>query len=111
MSEGRVHRLPGAGASTRFRSQRLCILVAGTRRDPARLRDISAAGATLDTLSRPALGESVQLHHPDAGEITACVARHSREGIGLSFEIDDAAVSFAMLVLATDMTNGPTPSR
>ena len=107
MSEGGVHRLSSGRVFARFRSHRLCILVAGTRRDPARLRDISAAGATLDTLSRPPLDEAVQLHHPEAGEISARVARHTREGIGLRFDIDEAAVSFAMRALAIDMTDRP----
>ncbi|MDO9488957.1 MAG: PilZ domain-containing protein [Sphingomonadaceae bacterium] len=105
MSEGSIHRLASGRAFARFRSRRLCVLVAGTRRDPVRLRDISAAGATLDTMARPPLGESVRLHHPEAGEISARVARHTREGIGLSFEIDETAVSFAMLALAIDMTD------
>lgn len=105
MSEGGVHRLESGRAFARFRSRRLCILVAGTRRDAARLRDVSAAGATLDTLSRPPLGEAVGLHHPEAGEIAARVSRHTRDGVGLSFEVDEAAVSFAMLALAIDMTD------
>jgi hypothetical protein len=107
MSEGRVDRRASGRPFTRFRSQRLCVLVAGTRRDAARLRDVSAAGATLDTLIRPPLGEAVRLQHPEAGEISARVARHTREGIGLSFAIDEAAVSFAMLALAIDMTERP----
>lgn len=105
MSEGGVHRLASRRAFARFRSRRLCVLAAGTRRDAARLRDISAAGATLDTPCRPPLGEIVRLHHPEAGEIAARVSRHTRDGIGLSFEVDEQAVSFAMLVLAIDMTD------
>ncbi|MFC3713131.1 PilZ domain-containing protein [Sphingoaurantiacus capsulatus] len=104
MSEGSVYRLVGRRAFARFRRRRMCVIEAGTRRDPARLRDISAAGATLDTNARPPLGEAVRLHHPEAGEIAAHVSRHTREGVGLSFEVSDASVSFAMLALATDMT-------
>lgn len=105
MSEGGVHRLASGRAFARFRSRRVCVLAAGTRRDPARLRDISAAGATLDTNSRPPLGERVRLHHPEAGDIEAQVSRHTRDGVGLSFAIDEASVSFAMLALAIDMTD------
>ena len=107
MSEGGVHRLASGRAFARFRSKRMCVLVAGRRRDPARLREVSAAGATLDTLSRPPLGEAVELHHPEAGEISARVSGHTRDGIGLSFEIDEAAVTFAMRALAIDMTDRP----
>lgn len=107
MSEGGVHRLVSGRAFARFRSRRVCVLVAGTRRDPARLREVSAAGATLDTLTRPPLGEAVRLHHPEAGEIAARVSRHTRDGIGLSFEVDESAVSFAMRALAIDMTDRP----
>lgn len=82
----------------------MCTIVAGTRRDAGLLRSISAAGATLDTNSRPPLGELVRLRHPEAGEIGAKVSRHTRDGIGLSFELDDSAVSFAMRALAIEMT-------
>lgn len=107
MSEGGVHRLIDRRSYARFRSRRLCLIVAGTRRDPARLCEISAAGATLDTNARPPLGESVRLHHPEAGAIAARVSRHTRDGVGLSFELCDNAVSFAILALATDMTDRP----
>ena len=104
MSEGGVHRLVDRRSFARFRSRRLCLIVAGTRRDPARLSAISATGATLDTNARPPLGETVQLHHPEAGILAARVSYHSRDGVGLSFDLSDSAVSFAMLALATDMT-------
>jgi PilZ domain len=104
MSEGGVHRLIDRRSFARFRSRRLCLIVAGTRCDAARLREISATGAALDTNARPPLGEAVRLKHPEAGEIAARVSRHTREGISLSFDLDDGAVSFAMLALATDMT-------
>lgn len=107
MSEGGVHRLASGRTFTRYRSKRVCVLVAGTRRDAARMRNVSAAGATLETLSRPPLGDIVSLQHPEAGEISARVSRHTRDGIGLSFEVDEAAVSFAVLALAIDMTDRP----
>ena len=111
MSEGGAHRLVDRRSFARFRSRRLCLIVAGTRRDPARLCEISAAGATLDTNARPPLGEAVRLLHPEAGEIAAHVSRHTRDGVGLSFELSDGAVSFAMLALATDMTDArPGPA-
>ena len=119
MSEVRVNRLIDRRSFARFRSRRLCLIVAGTRSDAARLREISATGAALDTNARPPLGEAVRLQHPEAGEIAARVSRHTREGISLSFDLGDEAVSFALLALATDMTEAlqaatplaaPTPS-
>ena len=107
MSEGGVHRLVDRRAYARFRSHRLCLIVAGTRRDPARLRELSAAGAMLDTNARPPLGEAVRLQHPEAGEIAARVSRHTRDGVGLAFDLGDAAVSFAMLAYVADMTEQP----
>lgn len=104
MSDGSVHRRIDPRSSTRYRCRRLCLVVAGTRRDPARLHAISAAGAILDTNARPALGEVVRLLHPGAGEIEAHVSRHSRDGVVLSFDLDDDAVAFTMRALATDMT-------
>lgn len=99
-----VRQLSEKRLDTRFRSRRICTLVAGTRTDSGRLREISAAGAVLDTNARPALGEPVLLRHPEAGEISAKVSRHTRDGIGLSFVLDERTVAFAMLALATDMT-------
>lgn len=107
MSENGVHRLVDARSVGRFRSRRLCTIAAGTRRDAARLRDISAAGATLDTNARPPLGESVRLHHPEAGMIEARVSRHSRDGVGLSFDLGADAVAFALRAYVADMTEQP----
>jgi hypothetical protein len=108
MAEGGVHRLVDRRQLARFRHRRLCVVVAGTRRDPGRLRDISAAGATLDTNARPPLGEAVRLQHPEAGEIVARVSRHHGGGIGLSFELAPESVAFAIRAYAADMTEQPT---
>lgn len=109
MSEGGVHRLVDRRSVARFRSHRLCQIIAGRRRDSARLREISATGAALDTNARPPLGEAVWLRHPEAGEIAARVTRHTLEGVSISFDLDDKSVSFAVLALATDMTEALQP--
>lgn len=103
MSEGGVDRQQGRRPFVPRRRQALCVIAAGTRRDPARLREVSAAGATLDTNGRPPLGEAVELQHPAAGTIVARVARHTRDGIGLSFDLGADAIAFALRALAADM--------
>jgi hypothetical protein len=107
MSGSGVRQLHVRPLGARFRSRRVCTLVAGTRLASGRLRELSAAGAILETNARPALGEEVLLRHPEAGEIDARVSRHTRDGIGLSFPLDERAVAFAMLALAIDMTRRP----
>ena len=107
MAESGVHRLIDRRVVARFRHRRLCVVVAGTRRDAGRLCDISATGATLDTNARPTLGEAVMLQHPEAGEIAARVSRHHAGGIGLSFALDPDSVAFAIRAYAADMTDQP----
>jgi len=88
----------------RYRSRPTCTFAAGTRTEAGRLQEVSAAGAVLHTNARPPLGERGTLRHPEAGEVNARVTRHTREGIGLSFDLDERSVAFALLALATDMT-------
>ena len=71
---------------------------------PAALRQVSAAGAFLETNARPALGASVELHHPDAGAIMAEVASLAPDGIGLAFATSERSVAFALAAIAADMS-------
>ena len=51
--------LDGQGRmASRWRRRRMCVLIAGNP-CPAALRQVSAAGAFLETNARPALGASV----------------------------------------------------
>ena len=87
------HRLRGS----------LCLLLAD-RPMPAALREISGAGAWLETTARPATGMRVTLRHPDAGAIEAEVIAHDVIGLRLAFGRDEAAVAFALAVIAADMS-------
>jgi len=89
--------------ATRWRRRRMCILVAGAPA-PAALRTVSASGAFLETNARPALGDSVELRHPEAGAIDAIVRSLAPDGVELSFLCSEASVAFALAAIAADMT-------
>ena len=89
--------------ATRWRRRRMCILVAGGP-SPAGLRSISASGAFLETNARPALGDCVELRHPEAGAIEATVRSLAPDGIELGFPVGEASVAFALAAIAADMT-------
>ena len=81
----------------------MCILVAGGPA-PAALRSISASGAFLETNARPALGDSVELRHPEAGAIEAVVRKLAPDGVELGFAFGEASVAYALAAIAADMT-------
>ena len=99
-----VGRIETKGAmATRWRRRRMCLLIAG-RPAPAALRSISARGAFLETVARPALGERVELRHPEAGAIEALVRSLAPDGVELAFPVGEASVAFALAAIAADMT-------
>ncbi len=89
--------------ATRWRRRRMCLLVAGAPA-PAALRTISASGAFLETRVQPALGEAVELHHPEAGAIAATVRSLAPDGVELAFPLGEASVAFALAAIAADMS-------
>ncbi len=91
-----------ASAPRRLRGS-LCLLLAD-RPMPAALREISGAGAWLETTVRPAQGTRVMLRHPDAGSIEADVVAHDVIGLRLAFARNEKTVAFALAVIAADMS-------
>lgn len=89
--------------ASRWRRRRMCILVADGPA-PAALRTVSASGAFLETNLRPALGDSVELRHPEAGAIAATVRALADDGIELGFARGEASVAFALAAIAADMS-------
>ena len=89
--------------ASRWRRRRMCILVAGAPA-PAALRTICASGAFLETSARPALGDAVELRHPEAGTMDAVVRGIAPDGIELGFRLGEASVAFALAAIAADMT-------
>ena len=81
----------------------MCVLIADAP-CPAALRQVSAAGAFLETNARPMLGSSVELHHPEAGAIEAEVSSLASDGIGLAFIASERSVAFALAAIAADMS-------
>lgn len=91
--------------ASRWRRRRMCVLIAD-HPAPAALRQVSAAGAFLETNARPALGASVELHHPEAGAIRAEVRSLAEDGIGIAFACSERSVAFALAAIAADMSRG-----
>jgi len=91
------------GMATRWRRRRMCVLIADAPA-PAALREVSAAGAFLETNARPALGSSVELRHPEAGTIFGQVRSLADDGVGISFECGERSVAFALAAIAADMS-------
>ena len=89
--------------ASRWRRRRMCVLIADAP-CPAALRQVSAAGAFLETNARPLLGASVELHHPEAGAIEAEVSSLTPDGIGLAFIATERSVAFALAAIAADMS-------
>lgn len=98
---GRIGRKPAM--ATRWRRRRMCVLVAD-QPAPAALREISASGAFVETHARPEPGETVELHHPEAGAIAAIVHSLAGDGVRLSFACGESSVAFALAAIAADMS-------
>lgn len=81
----------------------MCVLVGDTA-VPAALRDISGAGAFVETNARLMIGDTVALRHPEAGEILAEVCAVTKDGVSLRFDRSGAAVAFALAAIAMDMS-------
>lgn len=86
-----------------WRSRRMCILIADAPA-PAALREVSGAGAFLETNARPPLGSIVGLHHPEAGGISGRVTELALDGVRLAFDSGEPAIAFALGAVAADMT-------
>ena len=101
---GASHGLESMAAmASRWRRRTMCVLVADGPA-PAALREVNAHGAFVETNARPALGASVELHHPEAGAINAQVRAIAVDGIALSFPCSERAVAFALAAIAADMS-------
>jgi hypothetical protein len=81
----------------------MCVLVADAPA-PAALREISATGAFLETNARPALGDRVELRHPEAGSIQARVDGLAPDGVHLVFACSEHSMAFALAAIASDMS-------
>ena len=80
----------------------LCLLLAD-RPLPVALREVSGAGAWIETHARLDPGTAVTLRHPQAGTVSAEVIGQDRQGLQLRFDRSAAAVAFALAVIAADM--------
>ena len=101
---GARRRINSASAmASRWRRRRMCVLIADLP-SPAALREISATGAFLETNARPALGASIELHHPEAGAIAGVVQGVAGDGIKIVFNCSEQSVAFALAAITADMS-------
>lgn len=96
-------RINSRSMASPWRRRRMCMLLAGDAA-PAALREVSAAGAFIETAARPRLGASVELRHPEAGAISGRVQALAADGIAIAFPPGEQAVAFALAAIASDMT-------
>jgi hypothetical protein len=89
--------------ASRWRRRRMCVLI-GDFPAPAALREISATGAFLETNVRPAIGASIELHHPEAGAIPGVVQSLAGDGIRVGFDCGEHSVAFALAAITSDMS-------
>ena len=92
-----------SGMASPWRRRRMCVLLAGGAA-PAALREVSAAGAFLETGLRPGLGTAVELRHPEAGTIEGRVQALGEDGIAIGFVENEQSVAFALAAIAADMS-------
>jgi hypothetical protein len=104
MYAGNITAFPCRGVPPRFRGASLCVIVTESGETPARIRNISATGAFVETSARLGLDQIVRLRHPEAGEIPARVAGVAAGGAALAFTLGDPAATFALSAMAADMT-------
>lgn len=97
---------PGANRriAPRYWANGQCIIRTSDGPVAGRLRDISAAGAFIETLHGIAVDTAVSLEHPAAGRVDARVARQTDDGISLSFALSDSTVTFALKVIAAEIS-------
>ena len=81
----------------------MCVLIADAPA-PAALREISGAGAFLETNARPPLGNMVELRHPEAGAIHGRVTALASDGVRIAFDGGEPAIAFALSAVAADMS-------
>jgi PilZ domain len=81
-----------------------CWILHGEQILTAKVSNISASGAYLETVHIIPLGETIVLRHPSAGQIEAHVVRHGAEGIGVAFHLSEASVGFTLRAVTADMT-------
>lgn len=86
-----------------WRRRSLCVLVAGRPVEVA-LCDVSARGARVATELPLPLGAAVELHHPEAGMMSAYVVACEAGALRLAFASGPQAIGFALAATASDMT-------
>ncbi len=103
MRHWNIIRAPEAMA-TPWRRRTTCRLIDRDRTLAAVLVDIDGRGARLEATNPPPIGAEVELHHPEAGAISAKVQAIHANGLRIAFDRNEAAIAFALATIAADMT-------
>ncbi len=69
------------------------------------LVEVSASGAFIETRHPLQLGTLVVLIHETGGRICGSVARVNAEGFGMTFDLGEPSVTFALRTIAGGMSN------
>lgn len=90
--------------ASRWRRRRVCQLIGEDGGQSVALLAIDGRGARIATNHPPALGSTVELHHPEAGSIRATVSEIAGGAIRISFGSAEDAIAYALNAIASDMT-------
>lgn len=104
MHADNVRQFPDRRTGPRYESGRRCALRIDGAEHPGTLRNVSAAGAFVETARPVAVGDILTLLHPEAGQIAAHVTRVAADGAALAFTVGEHAVTFALAAICADMT-------
>jgi hypothetical protein len=104
MHADNIRQFQASAPANRRRGGRRCTLRAHGSDIAVLLRNISAAGAFVETGDDVPVGSRVLLVHPEAGTIDARVTRIADDGAALAFTIGERASTFALAAICADMT-------
>jgi hypothetical protein len=104
MHADNIRHFPASPPAKRCRGDRRCTLRAHGGDIAVVLRNVSAAGAFVETGDAVPVGSRVLLVHPEAGPIEARVTRVADDGAALAFNVGVRASTFALAAICADMT-------
>jgi hypothetical protein len=94
----RLRFISRGSASILRRRTNICILFAGNPAQAA-IKRIETNAAVIETLSAPALGARVELHHPEVGILSGNVVSVVRNTVRIAFNVSDKTTRFALTAL------------
>lgn len=99
-----IRFFPNRRRNSRHASTGRCALQVRGSEHAGTIRNISAAGAFVETECAVSIDEFVTLVHPEAGQLQARVVRIARDGAALAFTLSEQAATFALSAICANMT-------